>query len=207
MATQYNPEDGRAAAAAKRWATVGSGIMTAAELDRMSNAQQQQQQQFGGRGLYLAPKGSPAPLQYPQPSPPPPQQQQMPPQQQQQMPQQQQQMPQQAPPKSEAPKRAREESAADRTRVLGSGPAAKAPRQFVRDKDGAIKVGDISDNGKRKVQVKKWSNRVLVDVREYYEKDGAMLPGKKGISLTVDQWKELLKMQGAIADAIKQIES
>ena len=111
------------------------------------------------------------------------------------------------PPKSETPKRAREESAADRTRVLGSGPAVKAPRQFVRDKDGAIKVGDISDNGKRKVQVKKWSNRVLVDVREYYEKDGAMLPGKKGISLTVDQWKELLKMQDDIGDAIKQIES
>ena len=111
------------------------------------------------------------------------------------------------PPKSETPKRAREESAADRTRVLGSGPAAKAPRQFVPEKDGAIKVGDISDNGKRKVQVKKWSNRVLVDVREYYDKDGVMLPGKRGISLTVDQWKELLKMQDDIGDAIKQIES
>ena len=55
--------------------------------------------------------------------------------------------------------------------------------------------------------MKKWSNRVLVDVREYYDKDGVMLPGKKGISLTVDQWMELLKMQNDIAAAIKQIES
>ena len=111
------------------------------------------------------------------------------------------------PPKSETPKRACEESAADRTRVLGSGPAAKAPRQFVRDKDGAIKVGDISDNGKRKVQVKKWSNRVLVDVREYYEKDGAMLPGKKGISLTLPQYRALAASAAEIDAEIEALEA
>ena len=84
------------------------------------------------------------------------------------------------------------------------GPDAKVPRQF-EVVDGGIMVGSVSKM--RQVQVKKYSNRVLVDIREYYEKDGRMLPGKKGISLTLEQWKALQEMQKDIADAINQLES
>jgi hypothetical protein len=34
-------------------------------------------------------------------------------------------------------------------------------------------------SGKRRVQVSSFKNTTMVGIREYYEKDGEMLPGKK----------------------------
>ncbi|XP_055598813.1 RNA polymerase II transcriptional coactivator [Uranotaenia lowii] len=56
----------------------------------------------------------------------------------------------------------------------------------------------------RKVTVSEFRNKIFVNVREYYEKDGQTLPGKKGISLTVPQWKKLLEHQDEINEKIKQ---
>lgn len=41
--------------------------------------------------------------------------------------------------------------------------------------------------------MRKWKTGPLVDIREYYVKDGQELPGKKGISLTKAQWEKLLE--------------
>ena len=43
-------------------------------------------------------------------------------------------------------------------------------------------------------------------MREFYEKDGAQLPGKKGISLTVEQWRALVANVSALDDEVKALE-
>ncbi|KAG5656315.1 hypothetical protein KAF25_004591 [Fusarium avenaceum] len=48
-------------------------------------------------------------------------------------------------------------------------------------------------SNKRRVGVADFSKKTFVNVREYYEKDGKTLPGKKGISLSIEQYNALLK--------------
>uniref|UniRef100_A0A1A9Z9F3 Transcriptional coactivator p15 (PC4) C-terminal domain-containing protein n=1 Tax=Glossina pallidipes TaxID=7398 RepID=A0A1A9Z9F3_GLOPL len=46
----------------------------------------------------------------------------------------------------------------------------------------------------RHVTISEFRGRKLIDIREYYEKNGESLPGKKGISLSITQWKKLLEV-------------
>ncbi|KAF7858579.1 hypothetical protein EAF04_009179 [Stromatinia cepivora] len=45
----------------------------------------------------------------------------------------------------------------------------------------------------RKIELSDFKGQTLINIREFYEKDGNLLPGKKGISLTIDQYKNLLQ--------------
>ncbi|XP_027181520.1 RNA polymerase II transcriptional coactivator KIWI-like [Coffea eugenioides] len=65
-----------------------------------------------------------------------------------------------------------------------------------------IVVCEISKN--RRVSVRNWQGRVVVDIREFYVKDGKQLPGKKGISLTMDQWNLLREHVDEIDKAVAE---
>jgi len=55
-----------------------------------------------------------------------------------------------------------------------------------KDEKGGV-FFELSD--KRRVSLSTFRGKTYVDIREFYEKDGVLLPGKKGISLNMDQWE------------------
>ena len=58
-------------------------------------------------------------------------------------------------------------------------------------------------SGMRRVVVSDFKGKTFVNIREYYEKDGKALPGKKGISLPVDQYSKLVALLPQIAAALE----
>ncbi|MED6216590.1 hypothetical protein PIB30_008885 [Stylosanthes scabra] len=71
----------------------------------------------------------------------------------------------------------------------GHPPPKKTSKTTESDDPDSIIVCEISKN--RRVSVRNWQGKIVVDIREFYVKDGKQLPGKKGISLTMDQWNVL----------------
>jgi len=58
------------------------------------------------------------------------------------------------------------------------------------------------DLGKKKrVTVRSFKGIPLLDIREFYGADGQEKPGKKGISLTLDQW-EVLRESASMIDQL-----
>ncbi|GAA5966530.1 hypothetical protein JCM21900_003563 [Sporobolomyces salmonicolor] len=57
----------------------------------------------------------------------------------------------------------------------------------------------------RRITARKWKNTLQVDIRETYDKGGETLPGKKGISLTVEQWDRLKKVISGVDDAVDKL--
>ncbi|CAH0384352.1 unnamed protein product [Bemisia tabaci] len=54
------------------------------------------------------------------------------------------------------------------------------------------------------VKVREFKGKVMVDIREFYEKDGDLLPGRKGISLSAAQWKKLVGVVDEVNAAIDE---
>ena len=57
----------------------------------------------------------------------------------------------------------------------------------------------------RFISVSEFQGKPLVNIREYYEANGKLAPGKKGISLSLDQWDQLKKMAGKIDNEIDNL--
>ena len=59
-------------------------------------------------------------------------------------------------------------------------------------------------SGKKYVSVREFKGKTLIDIREFYEKEGNLLPGKKGISLSVEQYNNLKKAIESIDSQLNQ---
>ena len=86
--------------------------------------------------------------------------------------------------------------------------------QKSKSKDtAAVKSSSNSDessfelSGKRRVTVRKYRSSVLIDIREYYEDkaSGEERPGKKGISLSKEQFEKLKELMPEIDEAVKKM--
>uniref|UniRef100_H3GQR7 Transcriptional coactivator p15 (PC4) C-terminal domain-containing protein n=1 Tax=Phytophthora ramorum TaxID=164328 RepID=H3GQR7_PHYRM len=85
---------------------------------------------------------------------------------------------------------------------------AKTNTQQQKQQAKATQQGDtvFELSPKRRVTVRKWKAMKFVDVREFYDDNGEAKPGKKGISLTPEQWEKLCSFSDAIAEAIQLVE-
>ncbi|PWY93361.1 PC4-domain-containing protein [Aspergillus sclerotioniger CBS 115572] len=56
----------------------------------------------------------------------------------------------------------------------------------------------------RRVTISSFRGKTMVSIREYYEKDGQELPGKKGIALPLDQFSSLVSLLPDIESALQE---
>ncbi|GMF65125.1 unnamed protein product [Phytophthora lilii] len=60
-------------------------------------------------------------------------------------------------------------------------------------------------SNKRRVTVRYFRKGVLIDLREFYDQDGVSKPGKKGISLSKEQWTALQEVAEDITEAADRL--
>jgi hypothetical protein len=94
-----------------------------------------------------------------------------------------------SPSDDEAPARATKRSKAGAADEDES--AALVPK-ILKDSNGDSYV-QLNPKGTRRVTLSTFRNKTFINIREFYENDeGKMLPGKKGIALTAEQYSAML---------------
>lgn len=68
-------------------------------------------------------------------------------------------------------------------------------------KEGEGNTFELSKN--RRVTVRSFKGKTYVDIREFFQKGDEWAPGKKGISLSPEQWEKLLEHVDDIKEAVK----
>lgn len=90
-------------------------------------------------------------------------------------------------------------------------PRWEALRANVEQIDAAVAAPTAEDNvvcqldAKFRVSVRTYNSKLLVDIRETYEKDGQTLPGKRGIALSPEQWAVVRDSMDAVDQAIAKL--
>ncbi|KAG2493394.1 hypothetical protein HYH03_008522 [Edaphochlamys debaryana] len=87
-------------------------------------------------------------------------------------------------------------AAAGGRKRAGAGAGASKPGSAKRSRGSGAGGGEelllsVELSGKRRARVRRWEGKLYVDIREFYEKDGAELPGAKGLSLHPGEWAHL----------------
>ena len=57
-------------------------------------------------------------------------------------------------------------------------------------------------DNKKRLTISKFKGRLFVNIREYYDDNGTMKPGKKGITLSKECWKRICENISDINEAI-----
>ncbi|KAK4310897.1 hypothetical protein Pmani_017577 [Petrolisthes manimaculis] len=93
-----------------------------------------------------------------------------------------------------------------------SGPDDRNVEQPAKSSGGGAKRFKTSDGDVyfeleklKRVTVREFRNKIYVDIREFYEKDGKMLPGKKGIALNTSGWSKLKNLIDDVDEEIQKM--
>ncbi|XP_045473570.1 RNA polymerase II transcriptional coactivator-like [Harmonia axyridis] len=57
---------------------------------------------------------------------------------------------------------------------------------------------------KRFVKLSEYKSKWYVNIREFYEANGELKPGRRGMMLTMEQWQKLKGIVGEVDEAIKK---
>ncbi|KAF4551364.1 RNA polymerase II transcriptional coactivator-like protein [Elsinoe fawcettii] len=79
--------------------------------------------------------------------------------------------------------------------------SSSAPGTVQRGDDGEL-YWELSTN--RRVSITSFKGKSMINIREYYEKDGKNLPGKKGIALPMEQYETLLSLLPQVEEVLKK---
>uniref|UniRef100_A0A8C6QFB0 Activated RNA polymerase II transcriptional coactivator p15 n=1 Tax=Nannospalax galili TaxID=1026970 RepID=A0A8C6QFB0_NANGA len=82
-------------------------------------------------------------------------------------------------------------------------------RALASSKQSSSRRDDMFQIGKmRYVSVQDFKGKILIDIREYWmDSEGEMKPGRKGISLNMEQWSQLKEQISDIDDAVRKLKS
>ncbi|KAK4934104.1 hypothetical protein LTR10_024470 [Elasticomyces elasticus] len=81
-----------------------------------------------------------------------------------------------------------------------SGTTFQPSTQAKTDSDGN-RYWELSKS--RRVTISDFKGKAMVNIREYYQKDDEWLPGKKGISLTTEQYSALIGVMPQLEHLLK----